>query len=250
MTSGIDPDTIGPVDVATILFEGNQFNGDVAPALAQLHESGTARILDLAFVRRDLDGAASIVEVDDADVGEAFERATGEQFALLNDHDLEDIAVSLEPGLVGAGDRLGEHLAGPVRHGRPRVTGPGPGPGTHPPRERAASHRRAGRGVDMPRRMGRPGLMGTMARTAVIAGTATAVSGSVRNKQATKAAQQQQAAAAQQQAAAPQPQAPVPPAAPAADDRMARIKELGEMKAAGLLTEEEFSAEKAKILAS
>lgn len=102
----------------------------------------------------------------------------------------------------------------------------------------------------MPRRMGRPGLMGTMARTAVIAGTATAVSGSVRNKQASKAAQQQQAAAAQQQAAAPQPQAPVPPAAPAADDRMARIKELGEMKAAGLLTEEEFSAEKAKILAS
>lgn len=98
MTSGIDPDTIGPVDVATILFEGNQFNGDVAPALAQLHESGTARILDLAFVRRDLDGSASIVEVDDADVGEAFERATGEQFALLNDHDLEDIAVSLEPG--------------------------------------------------------------------------------------------------------------------------------------------------------
>jgi hypothetical protein len=102
----------------------------------------------------------------------------------------------------------------------------------------------------MPRRMGRPGLMGTMARTAVIAGTATAVSGSVRNKQANKAAQQQQAAAAQQQAAAPQPQAPVPPAAPAADDRMARIKELGEMKAAGLLTEEEFAAEKAKILAS
>jgi hypothetical protein len=98
MTSGIDPDTIGPVDVATILFEGNQFNGDVAPALAQLHESGTARVLDLAFVRRDLDGSASIVEVDDADVGEAFERATGEQFTLLNDHDLEDIAVSLEPG--------------------------------------------------------------------------------------------------------------------------------------------------------
>lgn len=114
----------------------------------------------------------------------------------------------------------------------------------------------------MPRRMGRPGLMGTMARTAVIAGTATAVSGSMRSSQANKAAQQQQAAAAQQQAAAAQQQAmvdqavaqataqqaPAPPAAPP-DDRMAKIKELGEMKAAGLLNEEEFTAEKAKILA-
>lgn len=116
----------------------------------------------------------------------------------------------------------------------------------------------------MPRRMGRPGLMGTMARTAVIAGTATAVTGSMRSSQANKAAQQQQAAAAQQQAAAAQQQAMVdqavaqataqqaaaPPAAPAVDDRMARIKELGGMKSAGLLTEEEFAAEKARILAS
>ena len=116
----------------------------------------------------------------------------------------------------------------------------------------------------MPRRRGRPGLMGTMARTAVIAGTATAVSGSMRSSQANKAAQQQQAAAAQQQQAAAQQQAMVDqavaqataqqaaaqPVAPAVDVRMARIKELGEMKAAGLLTEEEFAAEKARIFAS
>ena len=98
MTSGIDPDSIGPVDVATILFDGNDFSGDVARELAGLHESGTARILDLAFVRRDVDGTASIIEVDDAGVAEAFENATGEQFDLLNDHDLEDIAQGLEPG--------------------------------------------------------------------------------------------------------------------------------------------------------
>ena len=59
----------------------------------------------------------------------------------------------------------------------------------------------------MMRRMGRPGLMGTMARTAVIAGTATAVSGGVRSRQ------EQQAMAAQQAPAAP---APPPPPAPAA----------------------------------
>ena len=119
----------------------------------------------------------------------------------------------------------------------------------------------------MPRRMGRPGLMGTMARTAVIAGTATAVSGSMHGRAAEKSAQQQQAEAYQQQQAAAQQQAAIdqavarsqaeqsaaqasaPPAPPAAaDDPMARIRELGQMKADGLLTEEEFTAAKAKIL--
>ena len=111
----------------------------------------------------------------------------------------------------------------------------------------------------MRRRMGRPGLMGTMARTAVIAGTATAVSGGMQRRRAGQDAMQQQAEAAQQQAlvdqaaaqaaaqvAAQQP-APVA-AATTADDPIAKLKELGEMKAQGLLTDEEFSAAKAKIL--
>jgi len=126
-----------------------------------------------------------------------------------------------------------------------------------------------------PRRRGRPGLMGTMARTAVVAGTATVVSGSVSRHSAQKAADQQQAAAYQQQQAAAQQQAmvdqaaaqaaaqtaaqlqaqqaatqPAAPPAAAPDDRMAKIKELGEMKSQGLLTEEEFAAEKARILAT
>jgi len=126
-----------------------------------------------------------------------------------------------------------------------------------------------------PRRRGRPGLMGTMARTAVVAGTATVVAGSVSQHGQQKAAQQQQAAAAQQQQQAAQQQAMIdqaaaqaaaqtaaqlqaqqpaaqPPAPPAAapEDRMAKIKELGEMKSQGLLTDEEFAAEKARILAT
>jgi len=109
--------------------------------------------------------------------------------------------------------------------------------------------------------MGRPGLMGTMARTAVIAGTATAVSGSVSRKGQQKAAAQQQQAAAQQQAMTDQAaaqaaaqlqaqQAAAPPPAPSTDDKIAKIKELGALKEAGLLTDEEFAAEKAKVLAS
>lgn len=82
-----------------------------------------------------------------------------------------------------------------------------------------------------------------MARTAVVAGTATAVSGSMHKKSAQNAAQQQEAAA--------QVQAQQATAAPAAstEDRMAKIRELGQMKSEGLLTDEEFAAEKAKLLA-
>ena len=101
------------------------------------------------------------------------------------------------------------------------------------------------------RRMGRPGLVGTMARTAVVAGTATAASGAVRNKQEQKAAAKQQEAAAQQQAAAPAPAPePVPAAGGMNDDKMEQLKQLGELKNSGVLTDEEFAAEKAKILNS
>ncbi len=96
------------------------------------------------------------------------------------------------------------------------------------------------------RRMGRPGLVGTMARTAVVVGTATAVSGSVKNKQEQKHEAAEQQTAAAQAAAAPAP-APAPEA-PAADDPMEKVKQLGELHAQGLLTDEEFAAAKAKAL--
>jgi len=93
-----------------------------------------------------------------------------------------------------------------------------------------------------------------MARTAVVAGTATAVSNRVSRRQANKWAEQDQP---QQQYAEPPPQqyaepayqqAPPPAAAPEVDP-LEQLKKLGELKAAGVLTEEEFAAEKAKILA-
>jgi len=93
------------------------------------------------------------------------------------------------------------------------------------------------------RRATRPSLIGTAARTAVITKTATTVAGN--------SAARQQAAAAQQQAelADVQPQQ-VAEVAPAAPDRLAQLRELGDLKAAGILTDAEFEAEKAKILNS
>ena len=98
MPVGLDADTIGPVDVAVILFEGNEFNGDVAPALSDLNDSGTVRIIDLAFVSKDDDESISYAEIADADVADAFERLHDANFDLLSDEDLNEIASGLKAG--------------------------------------------------------------------------------------------------------------------------------------------------------
>ncbi len=116
----------------------------------------------------------------------------------------------------------------------------------------------------MMRRRGRPGLVGLAARTAVVAGTATAVSGGMQAHAANKAnqeaeaqaweAQQNQAAmeaaaaqaVANAQAAAPPPPAPAP--AGGGSDLMAQLNQLGALHAQGILSDEEFAAAKAKLL--
>jgi Short C-terminal domain len=89
-----------------------------------------------------------------------------------------------------------------------------------------------------------PGLLRGVARTAVIAGTATTVSNRVSRRQGQRWAQQEAQEAPQQQAAA----APAPAAAPAGESVIDQLKELGELKSQGILTEEEFAAQKAKLL--
>jgi hypothetical protein len=95
------------------------------------------------------------------------------------------------------------------------------------------------------------GLVRMAARTAVVAGTATAVSGRVQRRQAAKWEQQeyeQQAQYQQQQAQyAPPPQQYAPPAPPE-DDRTAQLQNLAQLHTQGVLTDEEFAAAKAKIL--
>jgi hypothetical protein len=94
-----------------------------------------------------------------------------------------------------------------------------------------------------------PPLLRGVARTAVIAGTATAVSNRVSKRQGERWAQQEQQQY-EQQPPPPPPQA-APPAPAAGESSMIdQLKELGELKAQGILTEEEFAAQKAKLLGS
>ena len=92
------------------------------------------------------------------------------------------------------------------------------------------------------------GLLGGMARTAVVAGTATAVSNRVSRRQYNRWSDQGQQVA--DPYAAPAEAAPPPPAAAPEQDRYAKLKELGDLKTQGVLTEAEFEAEKAKVLQS
>jgi putative oligomerization/nucleic acid binding protein len=87
-----------------------------------------------------------------------------------------------------------------------------------------------------------PGLLRMATRTAVVAGTATAVSNRVSRRQANRWSQQEEDQYAQQQAP--------PPAAAPAPDTVTQLKELADLKSQGILTDAEFEAQKAKILGS
>jgi len=117
----------------------------VAPALTELSESGTVRIIDLAFVRKDVDGKVSFVEVEDADVSELLKSVNGGQFDLLNDEDLVAMAEALDPGysalvIVWETPGLPHSLqpSGPPTASWPR---------RRAPRKLLESHRRVGRGI-------------------------------------------------------------------------------------------------------
>ena len=100
-----------------------------------------------------------------------------------------------------------------------------------------------------------PGLLRGVARTAVVAGTATAVSGRVRRRQARRYADSDAEIAAEREQAYEQqvqPQAAAPaaaaPAAPSENDTITQLEKLGKLRDQGILTDDEFTAEKAKIL--
>jgi hypothetical protein len=99
-----------------------------------------------------------------------------------------------------------------------------------------------------------PGLLRGVARTAVVAGTATAVSGRVQRRQAEKYAARDaqiyadREQAYQEQVAPAAPQMPEQRSGSATDDTLDQLQRLGDLKAQGVLTEEEFAAQKAKIL--
>jgi hypothetical protein len=95
---------IGPVDYMIVAFPGNQFKGEIAPALADLVDAGTIRIIDLAFVGKNADGDAVAFELTelDPDVREGLENMGVEVGGLLNEEDLMSTAEELPPNTSAA----------------------------------------------------------------------------------------------------------------------------------------------------
>ena len=271
MTDALD--TMGPIDYLVVEFPGSRMTGEGLPLLVDLVDRGIIRILDLVFIRKELDGSVAGIEIADFDADGTLD------LAVFEGHPPACSAPtrSRKPGrssnraappassctrtsgprrwpsrCAGAAANWSPVDGSPSRRRWPRWTPPKPTPDHQPAGEEDTVM---------------PGLLRGIARTAAVAGTATAVSNRVSRRQGGRWAakeqqqQQQQQPAPQQQYAqpppqyAPQPQyaPPPPPAAPApaADtmsDKLAQLKDLGELKSAGVLTEAEFEAQKQRIL--
>ena len=96
--------SIGPVEYMIVAFPGNRLKGEIVPALAELVEAGTLRIIDLAFVMKDADGAVVTAELGDLDseVFKAFDALSPETMGLLNQDDLAAAGEELEPNSSAA----------------------------------------------------------------------------------------------------------------------------------------------------
>jgi Family of unknown function (DUF6325) len=116
--------SMGPVDYLVVAFPGNQFKGEIAPALADLVDKNTIRILDLVFVIKDEKGDVEAFELQDMPVLEAvFEELTGERFELLSEEDTVKVAETL-PLNTSAAVLVYENLwAEPVKEAIERAGG-------------------------------------------------------------------------------------------------------------------------------
>lgn len=99
-----DLDGLGPVQYMIVKFPGSKFTGEIVPALRELVDSGTVRIIDLAFVAKSPDGDVAIVEVAELtdDVASAFADLQLTVMELVSDADLESVAEVIEPGSSAA----------------------------------------------------------------------------------------------------------------------------------------------------
>jgi len=94
--------SIAPVEYLIIGFEGNEFNGEIAPALIELVESGAIRILDLIFITKDSDGTVTAFEYDEIEALLPIGSVAQDSLGLLNDEDMEMAAETLDPNCSAA----------------------------------------------------------------------------------------------------------------------------------------------------
>jgi hypothetical protein len=95
---------VAPVDVVVISFPGSKFKGDIVPAIKELVDAGTVRILDLVFVQKTPGGGIEVVELNDLgqDEASAFDDLDGEVDELLTDDDIMELCSFMADGDAAA----------------------------------------------------------------------------------------------------------------------------------------------------
>jgi Family of unknown function (DUF6325) len=95
---------MGPIEILIVGFPGNQFSGEITPALAELVETGQIRVIDLVFVAKDGAGDVVAVELSDIEpaISDAFGTCVDEPSGMLAEEDIEDIGIALEPNSSAA----------------------------------------------------------------------------------------------------------------------------------------------------
>jgi hypothetical protein len=89
--------TVGPVEYVVLGFPGNEFAGQIAPALVELVRDGVIRVLDLVFIEKSEDGGVRAFEYDDLEVFDAFADLDGEVGGLIGADDIEYVGQALSP---------------------------------------------------------------------------------------------------------------------------------------------------------
>jgi hypothetical protein len=104
MNDTTDIDELGPVDWIVVEFPGSRFNGEIAPALADLVERDLIRVLDLLILKKDDDGSLEAFELSDLDDDEigGLREHEAELAMLLSEEDVTSVAAAIEPGSSAA----------------------------------------------------------------------------------------------------------------------------------------------------
>ena len=180
----------GPVELYLVGFEGDRPDDGTLDAIRELVEGGEIRLIDLLVISREDDGSVLITDYDEVSDEYGFGDVELAAIGLVADEDVAGVRAGHPAGHLGraARDRaaLGQATS---RRSSPHPAASSCRPSASPRRSSTPHWPKPKRSRNMPfRRMGRPGLVGMAARTAVVAGTATAVSGGVRRRQAEQAA--------------------------------------------------------------
>jgi len=96
--------SIGPIELLVLKFPGNQFTGEIAPALQDLVDSGTIRVVDILFAIKDVDGSVAVVEINElpTEIRGVYDPVVTDLTDMLTEEDVQVLTSGLEPNSSGA----------------------------------------------------------------------------------------------------------------------------------------------------